>query len=90
MVRECEFLPDFYATPISISSRMRSRSDCDCASFASQAWREVVTGWLLTEEALEAIFSKEGVCVDLSLVRRMVDFGPLQGCVDKNSLTVLD
>jgi hypothetical protein len=43
----------------------------------------------LTEEALEAIFSKEGVCVDLSLVRRMVDFGILQACVDKNSLSVL-
>jgi hypothetical protein len=44
----------------------------------------------LTEEALEVILSKEGVFVDLSLVRRLVDFGLLQACVDKNSLPVLD
>jgi hypothetical protein len=42
-----------------------------------------------TEDALEAIFKEQGVQVDLSLVRRMVDFGLLQACADKNVLPVL-
>ena len=39
----------------------------------------------LTEEALEAIYKEEGVRVDLSLVRRMVDFGLLQACRNQKS-----
>jgi hypothetical protein len=37
-----------------------------------------------TEEALEAIFKEQGLQVDLSLVRRMVDFGLLRSCIRKN------
>jgi hypothetical protein len=33
-----------------------------------------------TEEALESILAQQGVRLDLGLVRRMVDFGVLQGC----------
>lgn len=42
-----------------------------------------------TEEALEAIFKEQGMQIDLSLVRRMIDFGLLQGCGEKNILPVL-
>jgi hypothetical protein len=42
-----------------------------------------------TEEALEAISREQGLQVDLSLVRRMVDFGLLQACAEKNVLPVL-
>jgi hypothetical protein len=42
-----------------------------------------------TEEALEAILRQEGMRVDLTLVRRMVDFGILQGCAEKGALPVL-
>jgi hypothetical protein len=43
-----------------------------------------------TEEALEAILTEEGVRIDLSLVRRMVDFGVLQACgLEKGALPVL-
>ncbi len=43
----------------------------------------------LTEDALEAISKKEGLSVDVSLVRRMVDFGILQAHYDKNILPII-
>jgi hypothetical protein len=43
-----------------------------------------------TEKALEAILTEQGIRIDLSLVRRMVDFGVLQACgVEKGALPVL-
>jgi hypothetical protein len=43
-----------------------------------------------TEEALEAISREEAICVDLSLVRRMLDFGILEACLDKGPLPVVN
>jgi hypothetical protein len=43
-----------------------------------------------TEYALEAILGKEGIRLDIGLVRRMVDFGVLQSCdIENNPLPVL-
>jgi len=43
-----------------------------------------------TEDALEAILAEQGVRLDLSLVRRMVDFGLLKPCEpEKNVLPIL-
>jgi hypothetical protein len=39
-----------------------------------------------TEEALEAILTKENTRLDMNLVRKMVDFGILQGCSNENDL----
>ena len=43
----------------------------------------------LTEDALEAIFKEEGMRIELNLVRRMVDFGLLEPCLEKGALPVL-
>ena len=39
-----------------------------------------------TEDALEAILKKEGIRIDVGLVRRMVDFGVLEDCGLKNKV----
>jgi hypothetical protein len=39
-----------------------------------------------TEEALEAILTKENIRLDINLVRKMLDFGILQGCSSENDL----
>jgi hypothetical protein len=44
----------------------------------------------LTEDALNAILSKEAIRLDIGLVRRMVDFGVLQSCdIEDKALPVL-
>ena len=43
-----------------------------------------------TEEALEAISREQGLQVDLSLVRRMVDFGLLQACSRRGGSSLLE
>lgn len=40
----------------------------------------------LTEEALEAILTKEKVRLEMNLVRKMVDFGILQACSGENEI----
>jgi hypothetical protein len=39
-----------------------------------------------TEEALEAILTEENIRLDMHLVRKMVDFGILQGCSSENDI----